>query len=89
MSSIFGAINLAACGYQIYNFYHENLFSEKKEGKMNMTSIFFILIGAALSSIVSLNILLYQFLKYVFTILYVVESYYQHNRNLYKLKKPC
>jgi len=50
MSSIFGSLNLAACGYQIYKMYHDNVYGDNTEGKTNMTSIFFILIGAALSS---------------------------------------
>jgi len=51
MSSVFGAVNLAACGYQIYHLYYENLYKISTQGRMNMTSIFFVLIGGALSSI--------------------------------------
>ena len=53
MSSIFGAVNLAACAYQTYHIYYGSLYNITTEGRMNMTSIFFILIGGALSSIVS------------------------------------
>ena len=55
MSSVFGAVNLAACGYQIYHLYYENLYKISTQGRMNMTSIFFVLIGGALSSIVRLS----------------------------------
>ena len=51
MSSVFGLVNLLACGCQIYNLYRDRLMSEKKT---NMASIFFILSGGALSTIVSL-----------------------------------
>jgi len=52
LSSVLAAVNISASGYQVFNIYQNSILREDLLKKINTTSIFFILIGAALSSFI-------------------------------------